>query len=169
MRQFLITAFLALIATVSMNAQNKIGVVDFIKVAEQMPEAIEFDTRIKNMQANYADTVQQRQAALMQKRDELQKQASMMTQDMMQQKQAEMQAELMDIQRYQQEKLGQQGELVRLQNEFMIPFREKIVKAIQDVAKKEQISVVLDKSQVLFSEDALEITFSVIDKLKRGS
>jgi len=169
MRNLLIMAIVAAITCVSVQAQTKVAVVDFVKIAEQLPEAVEFDKKIKDLQVKYNDTIAQRQQALTIKQQELQKQAAMMTDEMKQQKSAELQSEYYEIQRYSQEKLGAQGELVRLNADFMVPLREKIVAAIKDVAKKEKINLVLEKNQILYNEDNLEITFTVIDKLKRGS
>lgn len=169
MRNILIAAIIAVFSISVSQSQTKVGVVDFVKVAEQLPEAMEFDKKIKDLQLKYSDTVRMRNQALIAKQEELQKQAAMMTDEMKQQKAMELQAEYAEIQRYQQEKLGNQGELIMMQNEFMIPFREKIVNAVAEVAKKEKINIVIDKNQALYSDDSLEITFTVIDRLKRGA
>ena len=55
-------------------------------------------------------------------------------------------------------------------DEFLKPIREKIINAIKEVAKEEHLKIVLDKSNptVLYAEDSMDITFKVLDKIKRG-
>lgn len=166
MRNLLITAILAIVSIVSVNAQTKVGVVDYIKIAEQLPEAVKFDKEIKELQKKIQDTIQMRNQQLQAKGAELQKQMTMMTEEMKQQKYVELQQEQMDIQRYGKE---QEQMLMQRNNEFMVPFRERIIEAIEQVAKKEKINVVMDKTQLFYSDEALDITFTVIDKLKRGA
>jgi Skp family chaperone for outer membrane proteins len=54
----------------------------------------------------------------------------------------------------------------------MSPVKDKIIKAIQSVAKEEGMSFVFDKGAevpvLLFGDAKFDVTFKVLDRLKRG-
>ena len=54
---------------------------------------------------------------------------------------------------------------------YLAPIRQKVSNAIEAVAKDESLGFVLDKGNgnILYSEEKYDITFKVIDKMKRGS
>jgi len=86
------------------------------------------------------------------------------------------QQELVDLERqanqYRAEKFGQDGQLARETEKIINPIREKIKTAISAVAKEEKYSFVFDKTEqiqvLLYGDPNHDITFKVIDKLKRG-
>lgn len=78
-----------------------------------------------------------------------------------------------DLQEYRARKFGQQGEAAVLRAKVLQPLQDKVLKAIEDVAKDEKLSFVFDKIQdasiLLFADAKFDFTFKVLDKLKRGS
>ena len=73
---------------------------------------------------------------------------------------------------YQSDKFGQTGAYAQKQEELLAPIREKVKKAIQEVATTDGIDVVFDRASpaqdILFASDKLDITFKVLDTIKRG-
>ncbi len=69
-------------------------------------------------------------------------------------------------------KFSQTGEIAQQREKIFAPVREKIVKAIQSVAKEEKMVFVFDKtpegSMVLYAEPTLDLTYKVLDRMKRG-
>ncbi len=51
------------------------------------------------------------------------------------------------------------------------PIRAKVNEAIAAVAKEEKITLVLDKvaGLVLYNDDKMDITYKVLDRMKRGN
>lgn len=94
-----------------------------------------------------------------------------MTQDQQLATEQELQALNQQVMQFQQTKFGQQGELAMKRLELLQPLRNKIKEAIDKVAAAEKLTIVLDSSteSVLFADDKLDITFKVLDMLKRGS
>lgn len=72
---------------------------------------------------------------------------------------------------YQEEKLGQTGEIARMREELLAPIRLKVSEAISAVAKEEKLNLVLDKmgGSILYSEDKADVTYKVLDRMKRGN
>ena len=58
------------------------------------------------------------------------------------------------------------------QDEIFTPVKNKIYAAIQQVAKDEAMQFVFDKSGdiiLLYADSSFDITFKVLDRLKRGN
>lgn len=153
------------------NAQStKIGVANLQMVVEQLPDAKKIDTEIKEMATKYQDSLLKMQGDLESKFQTYQKQKGMMTQEQQLATEQELQELNQTVLQFQQAKFGQQGELQMKRLELLQPLRNKIKEAIDKVSAAEKLSLVLDSSteSVLFADDALDITFKVLDMLKRG-
>ena len=63
-----------------------------------------------------------------------------------------------------------QEDLLQKQNELFKPIKEKITKAIENVAKEMKINFVFDKSDgsLIYGDKEFDITFKVLDKLKKN-
>lgn len=150
-------------------AQNfKVAVVEVETVLKELPEAIEADKKIKDIGQKWQDTLITLRNDLQSKFEQYQKQKSMMPQDQQKKEEEALQQQQMTLLQYQEEKFGQQGELSIMREKFLAPIREKVKQAIETVAKKEKFQLVVDKLMVLYSESSIDITFTVIDAIKRG-
>ncbi|MFN3270624.1 MAG: OmpH family outer membrane protein, partial [Candidatus Kapaibacteriota bacterium] len=94
------------------------------------------------------------------------KQKSMMPADQQQKQEQALQEEQLKMQQYYNEKMN---EIQNKREEFLEPIRNKVKSAIQAVAKEENLQVVFDKGSLLYTEDKYDITFKVLDKIKRGN
>ncbi|MBX3042669.1 MAG: OmpH family outer membrane protein [Candidatus Kapabacteria bacterium] len=161
-----------LMLTVSENsysqAGNKLGVVDVESVLKELPDAIDADRLIKDKGQKWQDTLLKMRSDLTAKIEQYQKQKSMMPQDKQQVEEESLQNQNMIMMQYQEEKFGQQGELNKFREELLEPIRNKIRKAIEKVAKEEKIMLVVDKMAAIYSDQSIDITFRVIDSIKRG-
>ena len=169
MKSILIMAFF-LLGFSATQAQVKLGIVNLDEIGKNMTEAKDAEKVLAERSQRVQDTLQQMQSKLEDEFADYQKQKAMMPVDQQQKKEQDLQAQQVALQQYYQDKLGQQGELVKLRMELLAPIREKIEVAIDKVAKTEKISLVLDKANpaLLYSEDSMDITFKVLDQLKRG-
>ncbi len=163
---------LVLFLSISAFAQTqKIGYVDSQTIMAQYSGAIkaqsdleaivaEWNTTIENMKKDYQRIVTDYNKKLP-KMDEKAKKSA--TQDLAKREQ--------EIVKYQQQKFGQGGEIYIKQEELLKPVRDKVKKAIAEVAKEEKMKFVFDKTGdafLLFADSEFDITFKVLDKLKRG-
>ncbi len=170
---------LALMILLSVNsfAQKKsaaadpvnIAVVDVETIVKELPEAIEADKKLKDIGTKWQDTLITMRKDLEGKFQQYQKQKSMMAADKQQKEEESLQALNAQMMQYQEEKFGQQGELGSLREKFLEPIRTKVRTAIEAVAKEENFNLVLDKgsSSLLYVEPKFDITFRVLDKIKR--
>ncbi len=73
---------------------------------------------------------------------------------------------------YKTGKLGSDGELAKKQEQILNPIKDKILKAIEKVAKDLKYSFVFDQTEtvrvMLYGESSADLTYKVIDRLKTG-
>ncbi len=172
MRRYLL--FLLLISAVTIFAQSpqKIGYVDSQIILTQLPEAIKAQSDLDAMTSVWSNQVDSMKLALQQQYADVQKQLATMTDDQKQIKQKELIEKEQQIYAYQNQKFGQpNGEIYQKQETIFEPVKKKIYAAIELVAKEEGMQFIFDKSGdilLLYADAAFDITFKVLDSLKRG-
>lgn len=174
MKKTLIPAIvLVVLFGVAAQAQTqKIGFVNSTKIFQEYPAALEAQKKIDAVGRPFQDSLEAMQRELQSRYEDYQKKESMMND---QAKRAEQQ-KLVELERraneYRLEKFGTDGELARETEKIINPVRERIKSAIAAVAKEERFSFVFDKTEqiqvLLYGDPNQDITFKVIDRLKRG-
>ena len=148
----------------------KIGIVDIQTIVKELPDTKAAEKKLEGISKKYQDSLMTMQKELESKYKAYETQKGMMPEDQRAQEEQTLMMLDQQIKMFYEQKFGMQGEVNRLQLELLEPIREKVKNAIDEVAKQEKISLVLDKSQpaVLYSEDKFDITFRVLDKIKRS-
>jgi outer membrane protein len=148
----------------------KIGIVDVEMIVKELPEAVDADKKLQDLAQGYRDSLLSIEKKFSARMEQYNKQKTMMTADQQKKEEESLQQIQLEYQRYQQDKLGAQGELAQTREKLLAPIREKVRSAIKSVAGKEDMNFVLDKASpmLLFAEDKYDITFSVLDLIKRG-
>ncbi len=174
MKRLLLSAVAVIVLfSASAFAQNlKIGIVDVTTIVTEMPAAKKADAELNALGQKYQDTLMKMQTDLETRFAAYQKQQAMMPEDQKQKEQQDLQ--MLDAQAKQYYQIHfdpTSGTIAKKQSEMLAPIREAVKNAIEKVAKSEKISLVLDKNQqyVLYSEDKMDITFRVLDEIKRGA
>lgn len=160
------------VAAAPLSAQNfKIGVVSADVILKELPDAIKAGKTIEEAGMKIRDTLQMMQKEFETRIESYRKQEAMMTADAKRKEEESLGALRQRFLQYQEEKLGQTGEIARMREELLQPIRAKVSEAINTVAKEEKLNLVLDKvgGIVLYSEDKADITYKVLDRMKRGN
>jgi outer membrane protein len=163
---------LVLVGALAQAQAQKIGYVNSTKIFQEYPAALDAQKKIDAIGRPYQDSLEAMQKDLQSRYEDYQKKEGMMndaTKKAEQQKLVEMERQ---ANQYRTDKFGQDGELARQTEKIITPIREKIKSAIAQVAKEEKYSFVFDKTEqiqvLLYGDPNQDITFKVIDKLKRG-
>ncbi len=149
----------------------KIGVVDIEVIVREMPEAIEANNKLAAMSKNYQDTLLNMQKELEDRLQKYQKQKAMMPLEQQQKEEEALNALNGQLFQYREQISGPRGYLAQIQEQLLDPIRKKVRSAIEKVAKEEKMNFVLDKAgtTLLYSEGRFDITYRVLDLLKRGN
>ncbi len=170
MKKFFVIVTFALFTCVFTSFATKIGIVDLETIAQSLDKAKQAEKDLQVLAQRYQDTLVNMQRELEEAVAAYQKQKTMMPSDQQMKAEQELQAQQMGLQQYYQERLGQQGLLFQKRAAVLEPIRNEILEAIEKVAKKEKVTVVLDKNgpSVLYSQTKDDITFKVLDLMQRG-
>ena len=173
MKKFLLSAVLFFIAT-GLFAQTpvKLGYVDSQVILTQFSEAIKAQGDLDALTNKWSAQVDSMTLAYQQSLADYQKQANTMTEDKKLEAQKVLIAQEQTILDFRRQKFGQTGEIYQVQEQIFTPVKQKIYTAIEQIAKTEGMQFVFDKSGdiiLLYADSAFDITFQVLDKLKRGN
>lgn len=145
-----------------------VGVVDVENVAKQLKETEEADKVIRDMSKILNDSLVKLQEDFQKRVEQYQKQQGMMTQDQKTKEETSLKATQDQLVQLRQNMLDEIG---KKRDELLTPIRAKVKEAIDAVAKEEGMNLVIEKSPtnsvVLYVEDKYDITFRVIDRIKR--
>jgi len=175
MKKILILIGIALLIVAIPAAAQKVAFVNSATILRELPEAQkaqkELETQISAWQQELERMGQQLQADL----EDYQKKQALMDPTA----KAAKERQITDLQQrardFQLKKFDtQEGEAVRLREQKLQPIQEKVLAAIEVVAKEEDFEFVLDKVSeatiVLYADPAYDLTYKVLDRLnRRGS
>lgn len=162
-----------LFSSATLLAQSpKIGFVNSGKIFQELPEAQDAQKRIDAMTKPIQDAIETKERELQAKIDDYKKKESMMNDAA----KKSAQDEILDLEQkyraYRAEKLGNDGELAKETDRVLAPLKAKILTGIERIAKEEKYTFVFDKTEqvniLLYGDPAHDLTYKVIDKLKRG-
>lgn len=163
----------ATVASAQQTQAAKIAYVNSETILRELPEAQEvkkeLETTIQAWQAEYQKMVKDFQDAS----DDYQKKQALLDPKAKDDKEKALAAQRQQILDYQTQKFDQrEGEGVKLREQKFAPIQEKVLKAIEQVAKEDGFTYVFDKlettSNLLYTDAKFDLTYKVIDRLKRG-
>ena len=151
----------------------KIGYVNSAKVLQEFPEAQEAQRKLDAMGKGWQAELERMDKELQLKYDDFQKKEPLLKDE----EKRSQREELVSLQQkgvqYRQEKFGNEGELAVATDSLLRPIKQKVIKVIEAIAKKEGIQFMFDRNDqilvLLYGDPKFDHTFEVIDRLKRGS
>jgi len=173
-KKMLLIAVCLLLAGASAFAQGeKIGYVDSQIILTQFPAAIKAQGDLDALTNLWSAQLDSMTLGYQQALGDYQKQVNTMTEDQQlaaQQNIVGMEQKIVEFRRL---KFSQpDGDIFKKQEEIFAPIKSKIYTSIELVAKEEGMKFVFDKSGdilLLYADAAFDITFKVLDNLKRGN
>lgn len=150
----------------------KIGFVDSQIIIQQYPEAQEAQKKIQASIERWQTQLDTMIRAHQSRVEEYDKKKAMLNEAAKLAEEQKLLEQQQKILEFRNKKFGQGGELQELQERTMTPVRQKILKAIEVVAAEEGMSFIFDKGAevpvLLHGDNKYDVTFKVLDRLKRG-
>ena len=160
----------ALLVTVAAAQSGKSAFVDSEKILGDLPEAQQASKELDAMVKAWQDSVQQMSDNLQKQVEDFQNRQSVMSTTAKDAEQRRLQDLNQQIRDYYTKKLDPRtGEAVAEREKRLAPIRDKVLKAIETVAKEEGYTFVFDKANLLYGDSRVDLTYKVLDRLKRGS
>jgi Skp family chaperone for outer membrane proteins len=150
-------------------AQLKIRYIDSQKVLENYPQFQEAQKKLEELRQKYETEFSQMQQEAQNLYEELQNQSLLLSPEKKAEKEAELQNLATQLERYQYEKLGPQGELYRKNKELTDPIIDKITQVIRRIGEEDDYDFILDAvgGTVLHAKPEYDITERVIEELNK--
>ncbi len=172
---FLISLFTLLLAAGArpvMAQSPKIGFVNSSKILSEFPEAQQANKKLDAMGRQWQAELERMSKDLQGKYDEFQKKEALLNETEKRAQREDLVAlEQRGIQ-YRTQKFGNDGELAVATDSLLTPIKQKVIRIIEEIAKKEKIQFIFDRNDqilvLLYGEPKFDYTNLVIDRLKRG-
>lgn len=174
MKKYIFIIVALLLIGYELHAQNsiKIGYVDSEEILKALPEAIKAQGELDALISQWNDVVDSMAMALQQAYADYQKQQNTMPENKKLEAQQRLVQQQQIMEEYRRQKFAQgTGEIYQKQEQLLKPVKEKIFAAIEATAKEENMQFVFDKSGdiiLLYADSGYNITYKVLDRLKRG-
>jgi outer membrane protein len=152
-------------------AQSKIRYLNSQEILDQLPEAQEIQKKLDDIRVGYENEYND----LIDRFEKLTKEIESQSLLLSPEKKAEKEREKLNLQQqienFQREKLGPQGEFYRKNTELTRPLYDKIDAVIQKISDEEGYDMVFDVvgGVMVFAKDEYDITQKVLDELNKGS
>lgn len=150
-------------------SQVKLAFVDTEVIIQQLPEFKTVESQLQTLQKSYVDTLQALEANYKSRVESYQRQQAMLNAEARATEEAQLKGMGEQYLAYQQDRLGAQGQLAQVQAQLLEPIKQKVRSAIEKVAKDEKATAVMDKAMLIYFDSKLDITFKVLDYLRRGN
>jgi outer membrane protein len=167
-------ALCLLLLAPAITAQNlKLGFVDSQKIFEGLPEAQAAQKKLDARLQQWQDTLEVMSRNFQADFEAYQAQQGAMSTAAKEERQQELLRMQQAVQDYRTAKFGQGGEAARMRIDILNPLQQKVLEAIEEVAKEEKINFMFDKLEdaaiLLYADAKFDYTFKVLDRLKRGA
>ena len=164
LKKLVLTLFLAIpFIAFSQNTQIKLGHLDVQGLFLSMPEAMAIDSTLKKLSAQHENEIKRMEEEFNRKLAEYKQNEATFDETIKKSRMEELQTLQTKMQNYYQQA---QASLQQKQEELQAPLREKIRKAMNEVASENGFLYIFDMNVLLYkSEQAIDITNLVKKKL----
>lgn len=155
---------LSLIFSSVVFAQTKVGYIDSKRIIDNMQEAKDAKQKLDNLVGEWQKDLGNLQDSLKRIKDDYDKKKLILSEQMKTQMEKEIKDIETSITTFKTQKFGEGGEYFVKQTDFMKPVQDRIFKAIETVAKKEDYDYVFDRNSdllLLFVNEKYDLTAKV--------
>jgi outer membrane protein len=145
-------------------SQTKVGYIDSKKIIDNMQEAKDAKQKLDNLVGEWQKDLGNLQDSLKRIKDDFDKKKLILSEQMKSQMEKDIKDIETSITTFKTQKFGEGGEYFMKQTDFMKPVQDRIFKAIETVAKKEDYDYVFDRNSdllLLFVNEKYDLTAKV--------
>ena len=161
----------SLILSTFVFADVKIGYIDSNEIMTKFEEVrqvqVNLEKEQRKLQAEMENLIQQLDSL----KQEYDRQRLLMSDSRRQEKEQELVRSEQQIQKFQMDKFGPEGEIYRKQNQLLKPVLAKVDEAIQAVGKRQQYDYIMDAvgGAIVYALDSNNLTEDVIEELRKST
>ena len=152
-------------------AELKIGYIDSNEIMSSFEEVKQVKVDLEKVQRRMENEMNNLMTQLDSLRQDYERQRLLMSENRRQEKENELRNQEENIQKFQMEKFGPEGEIYREQNILLKPVLAKIDAAIQRVGSEQSYDFILDAigGALLYALDSHNLTEDVMEELSKAT
>lgn len=159
--------FLSLPLSFTVQAQ-RFGFIDTERILEKMPAYQEAGKELESLTNQWKKEMQQMQTELVALRQKLTAEKVIYTEEMLAARQEEIKVKEENLQRFQEQKFGYNGELFKKRKELVSPLQAEIFEAARRTCKKRNLNALFDRASdlhIIYADENLDFTAEVLEEL----
>lgn len=167
MKKYLFTLFLAIAATMAVDAQ-RFAIVDVSGILEKMPEYSTAQAELDRIAADWRQEIAKSYDEIKGMYNKYQAEQVLLSDQERTAREDEIMAKEKKVRELQKLRFGPEGDLFRRRSELVQPLQEKVYNAIQEFAEDRGYEAIFDKSGnagIIFASDELDKTTEVLRRL----
>ena len=153
-----------LCVTGSAFSQTKVGYIDSKKIVDNMQEAKDAKQKLDNLVQEWQKQLSDLQDSLKRTKDDFEKKRLILSEQLKLQYEKSIKDIETNVSNFKVQKFGEGGEYFQKQIEFMKPVQDRIFKAIETVAKKDDFDYIFDRNSdllLLYVNEKYDVTLKV--------
>lgn len=153
-----------LCVTGSAFSQTKVGYIDSKKIVDNMQEAKDAKLKLDNLVQEWQKQLSDLQDSLKRTKDDFEKKRLILSEQLKLQYEKSIKDLETNVSNFKVQKFGEGGEYFQKQIEFMKPVQDRIFKAIETVAKKDDYDYIFDRNSdllLLYVNEKYDVTLKV--------
>ena len=161
----------SLILSTFVFADVKIGYIDSNEIMTKFEEVRQVQVSLEKEQRKLQAEMENLIRGLDSLKQEYDRQRLLMSDSRRQEKEQALVRSEQQIQKFQMDKFGPEGEIYRKQNQLLKPVLAKVDEAIQAVGKRQQYDYIMDAvgGAIVYALDSNNLTEDVIEELRKSS
>ncbi|UNY99151.1 OmpH family outer membrane protein [Zhouia spongiae] len=164
---------LLLASIVSVHAQKgvRLGYIDMDYILENVEEYQEANKQLEKKVLKWKHEVEEQNRTIVQMRSDLNAEKVLLTKELVEEREIEIDALEAEMVKYQQDRFGPDGDMIRQRSQLAQPIQDQVFNAIQEIAEKQNYDFVFDKSAdvvMLFSNKRYDISDMVLRSIDRN-
>lgn len=170
-RFWLIWLFLPVLTAQAQRSKLRIAYIDMEMILDSMPEYRQAMDELNLRVVQWKNKMEEMRREIDRLKKELEAEKLMLTEDLYKEKREIIEFKEKQLNKYQMEKFGPQGDLVIQRMMILKPVQDQVFNTVQKIARTRHFDVVFDKSSkeagVVYINGKLDITPLVIRELKK--
>jgi len=142
--------------------------VDTDYILENLPQYNQAQQRLKTQTEQWNQEIQNRQEAVNKRQADFLNEKVLLTEEQIKKEQEEINKEIGEIKQLQEQRYGQDGDLIKLRKALVKPIQDQVFIAVKDVADKKNYGFVFDKGSdliMIYTDPKFDISRDVLLQL----
>jgi len=149
-------------------AELKIGYINSERIINEYQGTKEAQEKFNKEVAKWEQEASERQKQIKTKKEQLDKQSLLLSAERKKELEAELEQDLIEYNKFLQEKFGQTGDAVKKNEELLKPIMDKVNLILEKIAKDENYDFIFDgRYSLVYAKKAYDITEKVIQVLNK--